>query len=118
EVFNTRDGTMIVSAYFVNQWPDLCRVLEMEELTDDPRFHNNEARIQNRSALHTLLQERFLCKTSEAWKTLFESTRIIFGDVLSYSQVTALPQVHHNGSLIDLAVAEGGLQSVAAPLRI
>src|SRR5690606_18564912 len=117
EMFNTRDGTLIVSAYFVNQWGDLCRLMDLEWLVDDPRFHDNGCRILNREALHNILQEKFMQKTSAEWKALFAPTRIIFGDVFDYEQVVASEQVVHNKRLIDVEVAGGRVPSVAAPLR-
>ena len=117
EMFKTKDGTLIVSAYFVNQWGDLCRILELDSVFDDPRFRDNESRIKNRTQLHELLQACFLKKTSAQWKKLFEPTRIIFGDVLDYEQVVASEQVKHSQALIELEVAAGKVPSVAAPLK-
>ena len=117
EVFKTKDGTLIVSAYFVNQWGDLCRILGLQSLFDDPRFRDNESRIANRAKLHDLLQACFIKKASAEWKALFEPTRIIFGDVLDYEQVAASEQVKHSQALINLDVAEGTVPSVAAPLK-
>lgn len=117
EVFKTKDGTLIVSAYFVNQWGDLCRILELDSVFHDPRFRDNESRIANREKLHELLQGRFIGKTSAEWKALFEPTRIIFGDVLNYEQMAASEQVKHSQLLIQLEVAAGAVPSVAAPLK-
>src|SRR3546814_370914 len=112
EVFKTSDGSLIVSGYFPNQWPDLCRLLGLQELIDHPDFIDNEARIKNRTALHELLQDKLHQKTSQEWKNLFSSTRIIYGDVLSYAQVANHPQVQHNKTLIDLDVGQGDLQTI------
>ncbi|MBP6019512.1 MAG: CoA transferase [Burkholderiaceae bacterium] len=118
EVFKTQDGTLIVSAYFPNQWSELCRILDLKELVEHPDFISNEVRIENRAVLHDLLQGKFLQKTSEEWKALFQATRIIYGDVLSYAQVAGHPQVQHNESLQEIAVEQGCLKSVSMPLRI
>jgi len=117
EVFKTKDGSLIVSAYFTHQWGDLCRLMELETLVDDPRFHDNEARIANRSELHELLQARFITKTSDAWKALLKPTRIIFGDVLDYPQVVASDQIKQSNTLINIETAEGTVPSVATPLK-
>lgn len=117
-MFQTRDGALIVSGYFDNQWSDLCRLLDVEELTAHPDFHDNEARIRNSDRLYPLLQKKLLEKTSAEWKGLFASTRIIYGDVLGYPQVVEHPQVQHNKTLIDVAVGPEHLRSVALPLNI
>jgi len=56
-------------------------------IMDHPGFATNEVRIKNRQELHDLLQDKLIRQTSQYWKDLFKSTRIIYGDVLSYSQV-------------------------------
>src|SRR5690606_19334727 len=102
--FQTRDGSLIVSGYFPNQWPDLCRILGLDELIEHPDFHDNEARIRDRDVLYPLLQEKMLGKTSREWTPRFGPTRIICGDVLSYAQVTGHPQVRYNQALIEVDV--------------
>ncbi|MGI4748296.1 MAG: CaiB/BaiF CoA transferase family protein [Janthinobacterium lividum] len=117
EVFRTADGFLIVSAYFPNQWPDLCRLLDLEPLAADPRFDTNERRIEHRTELHGLLETRFVTQPSAAWKERFEHTRIISGDVLSYSQVLAHSQVRHAGAVTTVDSTQGTLPSIAPPLR-
>lgn len=118
EVFNTGDGTIIISAYFPTQWPDLCRILDLAPLIEDPRFLDNAARIRNRSQLHPILQERIATFRSIELKRLLATTRIIFGDVLDYSQVVEHPQVRHNQLIVDVEAQGGRLASIGSPVRM
>lgn len=117
ELFRTADGFLIISAYFPNQWPDLCRLLDLEPLLEDPRFSSNELRIEHRAELHALLQKQIAIRASADWKAQFAPTRIIFGDVFSYSQVLSHPQVVHAGAVTTVETQQGPLESIAPPLR-
>ena len=76
EVFLARDGSLIVSAYFPNQWPDLCRLLDLETLLSDPRFTDNARRIEHRAVLHPILQDKIARYSSSELKERFAPTRI------------------------------------------
>lgn len=118
EVFQTQDGALIISAYFTHQWPELCQILGLPELLDDDRFATNTLRIENRPFLHPILQQKFLAATSGEWKQRLAQSRIMFGDVLSYAQVVAQPQVTHNGSIVAVSSKAGSLDTIGTPLRV
>lgn len=118
ELFYTADGALIISAYFQSQWPELCNLLDLPDLIKDSRFNTNSKRIENRPELHPILQEKFLTANSAEWKSRLASTRIIFGDVLKYSQVVEQEQVVHNEAIIEVDSEVGQLKSVGAPFRV
>lgn len=59
--FTCSDGREIVlSIQNEREWRNFCeRVLESQDLTDDPRFSNNSARTSNRQELEQLIQSVF-----------------------------------------------------------
>ncbi len=62
--FPTKDGTIILAANRDNTYAELCRVLGIEELIDDPRFSTCNARLERRDEIHGLIR----AKTAE-WET-------------------------------------------------
>lgn len=55
-----RDGQVCVVVQAPDEWRRFCTgVLQRPELIDDPRFHDNPARIENRPALQAIIDEVF-----------------------------------------------------------
>ena len=61
------DGDLIVIAGNDGQFRKLCRVLDLPDLPDDPRFGRNQDRTAHRSALRPLLVERLATRTKDEW---------------------------------------------------
>ncbi|MDO8784636.1 MAG: CoA transferase, partial [Syntrophales bacterium] len=53
------DGDIITVFGSDPLWPRFCKVLEIEELTDDPRFNSDKSRYENRRDLYPLLDMAF-----------------------------------------------------------
>jgi crotonobetainyl-CoA:carnitine CoA-transferase CaiB-like acyl-CoA transferase len=49
------------------QFAMLCTVLGVAELADDSRFASNAARVENRVALKSALEERLATRTARTW---------------------------------------------------
>jgi formyl-CoA transferase/CoA:oxalate CoA-transferase len=74
-----------------------CRLLDLEELIDDPRFATNTDRVQNRELIMPILEERMQTKTSGEWLDLFEAAGIPCGPILDIGEVFAAPHVAARG---------------------
>lgn len=55
-IFKCKEGYVII-AVLQNQWPNLCKALGKPELTEDPRFVDNAARVENRETLIALIEQ-------------------------------------------------------------
>lgn len=58
KTFDVADGIMIIAVGNDGQFRLLCQELGMEELADDPRFATSRARMVNRDAIETIVQEK------------------------------------------------------------
>ena len=67
EPMPTSDGELIVIAGNDRQFATLCRVLEVPELAEDPRFRTVGNRTENRDELRPLLEERLAQGTRQEW---------------------------------------------------
>lgn len=78
-------------------WHDFCAVLGIEELEDDPRFHNHQARTENRSELTAILDKVFSTKPRDEWiKLLEQGGDFIFSPIYEVSEAISDPQVLEN----------------------
>jgi len=67
EPLPTADGDLIITAGNNGQFANLCKVLGVPELADDPRFRNNQDRTANREQLRPLLVERLRTRGRMEW---------------------------------------------------
>jgi crotonobetainyl-CoA:carnitine CoA-transferase CaiB-like acyl-CoA transferase len=67
EPLPTADGELIVIAGNDGQFRKLCRVLDLPDLPDDPRFGRNQDRTANREQLRPILVERLSKRGKDDW---------------------------------------------------
>ena len=95
----TRDDRwLLFSASHAERYmPPFMRVMGLEELLDDLRFEIIDGVIQNHTVLRDIMRERFLTKTLEEWKILFNTERIPYSPVQTLPEVINDPQAAANG---------------------
>lgn len=96
QAFRTRDGWIMVAAYMPARWQSLCRVLDVQALTDDPRFATSPLRVANRAALVDTLTTVFVTRTTDEWLPVLQAADILCARVATYADVAAHPQVAAN----------------------
>ncbi|MDB5640816.1 MAG: hypothetical protein JWN07_133, partial [Hyphomicrobiales bacterium] len=66
--FPCGDGRdVVITANTERMWRNLCGVLDLAHLAEDPRFAANDLRYQNRHELWTLLEQAFAKKPAAEW---------------------------------------------------
>ena len=55
--FVTNDGNAVIAVTREEEWTQLCEMLGLSALEQDPRFNNNESRVRNREALIAELEK-------------------------------------------------------------
>lgn len=97
--FQTKDGFINMNARRDAHFAALCDMLGLEEWKTDPRFANQQLRIENEAALMEVIRPRMVHKTSAEWLALLEEADILaakvndFGDLFEDAQVKAVEQV-------------------------
>ncbi len=102
QAFRTADGWINVGGGSQSLWRDICRVLGVEPLLDDPRFATPALRVEHRRALEALLQPRFLTAPSSVWLETFEAIGVPAGPILTYDQVFEDPHVRHREMAVEV----------------
>lgn len=88
EALRCADGWIMVAAYHPARWQAFCRVLGVPELTEDPRFAEAGARLQNRAELIRLLEQALMTRSRQEWLPLLHKADIICGPINDYREVT------------------------------
>jgi crotonobetainyl-CoA:carnitine CoA-transferase CaiB-like acyl-CoA transferase len=110
QAFRCEDGMMLAGAPNDGAWVRFCEGLECPELADDPRFKGNMARVERLPELLTLLEPRFLQKSTAYWLERFEARNIACAPIHTVDQVMTHPQVLANAMRVPVRDA-GGTQS-------
>jgi len=114
--YAARDGRQVVFA-IQNQreWRRLCEtVLENPTLADDPRFHDNVARVTNRPELDAAINAVFSTLAREEIVARLNAAQIAYGNVSSVADFAAHPQLRK----MEVGTPEGPIDVVAPPARV
>ncbi len=92
QAFQTADGYINIGAANQANWERMLKILDAEDLNDDPRFSTNAGRIQNLGQLEQILNTHFRKRTTGDWLSAFEDAGVPAGPVLSITEMHEDPQ--------------------------
>jgi CoA:oxalate CoA-transferase len=98
-IFPTADGHIAMVSIGPERWPGFCRVIEREDLIDDPRFNARLLTPDHRRQLFDLLDTIFPTKPTAAWVTRLQTEQQRFAPVRTHAEVAEDPQAFINGYL-------------------
>jgi len=113
QVFECSDGHMIIAVGNDGQYRQFCKLLEVPELGTDPQFSTNPKRLENRDKLVPMLAEKMLGWTKADITKACEAHGVPVGQINTFEDVFADPQVIARGLKLDL----DGAPSVRPPMR-
>ena len=93
----TQHGYLMVGAAGEAIWTRCAEAFGHPEWWEDPRFATNPQRMQNRTALETVMNAVLTTKTTNDWVEVREAAGVPCGPVYDYAQMFADPQVRHRG---------------------
>nr|XP_006124141.1 succinate--hydroxymethylglutarate CoA-transferase isoform X1 [Pelodiscus sinensis] len=115
QAFKTKDGYLVVGAGNDQQFVTVCKILNLLEVSKDPRYKTNKLRVQNRKQLIEILSARFSEEMTTKWLELFEGSGVPYGPINSMQQVFSDPQVLHNGLIMEMDHPTVGKIAVPGP---
>jgi crotonobetainyl-CoA:carnitine CoA-transferase CaiB-like acyl-CoA transferase len=118
QVFETADDPVVVAVGNDEQFANLCRVIEREELLDDPRFMINSARVSNRELLVPVIATALAEHTAQHWLQVLEENGIPVAPVNSIAEAFTDSHVAARSTVMQLERADlGVVPGVRSPLR-
>jgi formyl-CoA transferase len=100
-VYHSKDGYITLGATGDKRWPQLCRILGMPNLPNDPRFNTNGGRYANRLELAKILESKLREKTSDEWEIILNQNSIPCGPIYKMDQALEHPQVQHRQMVVE-----------------
>ncbi len=119
ETFQSSDGYVNIAVGNNWLWKPFCKLLEIDDLRDDPRFESNPQRVKNRDLLFPILQEIIMKKTTEEWLGLFDKNGIPAGPILTVDKVLSHPQVLARDMVVDMKhPISGDIKVTGIPVKL
>lgn len=116
EPLPTADSDLIVTAGNDQQFRKLCRVLEIAELADDPRFAANADRTENREQLRPLLVERLRTQPARHWFEKLNEVGVPNGPINSIAEGIAYAEHLGLEPIVDIGNGSDKTPGVRHPL--
>ena len=106
-LFETSDGHIAIAVSNDQIVDRLFRLLECRHLLDDPRFANNEARVQHRDEIRAEIQSRLIGQTTEVWLARLNDAGVPAGPVLDVISALNDPQIQYRNMVLESSVQKG-----------
>jgi CoA:oxalate CoA-transferase len=119
EMFPTKTFAINIAAMNPGHWADLCHLLGLPHLIEDPRFKTLDVRIRHKKDLLPLLEEALKKKPGEEWLSLIKGKGIPCGPINDVSMVVREPQVIHREMIIEVKHKKlGKVRIPGTPIRL
>jgi crotonobetainyl-CoA:carnitine CoA-transferase CaiB-like acyl-CoA transferase len=115
QTFRTRTEDLALAVGSDALWRAFCPLVGAPELTDDPRYATNAARVANRATLVPRLQEIFLGRSYAEWEAILEPAGIPVGAIHGLDRVVEHPQVAARGVLRESGHPAAASAKVVSP---
>ncbi|WP_415187820.1 CaiB/BaiF CoA transferase family protein [Rhodomicrobium sp.] len=117
QVFETRDGHVIVAVGNDAQFGRFCAAAGCEALAADPKFAANAARVRNRDELVALLKPILAARASADWIAVLEAAGVPCGPINDVAQVFGHEQIRHRGMAVRMEHPAGAVDLPGNPLH-
>jgi crotonobetainyl-CoA:carnitine CoA-transferase CaiB-like acyl-CoA transferase len=113
--YRTADGDLVVAAGNDALFRSLCAAIGEPALGEDPRFIGNPQRVANATALHAVLEPRFLTRGNAQWAALLDAAGVPCAPVQDVGDMLRHPQTEALGVL--QAVPGSSIPMIGLPIR-
>jgi crotonobetainyl-CoA:carnitine CoA-transferase CaiB-like acyl-CoA transferase len=120
--YETKDGRwlyLMVVPQTERYWPIFCKIIDREDLLQDPRFESPEKRVENHLALFNILEEVILTKTLDEWRLILNKSGLPWSPVQTLPEVINDPQARANDFFVPLDhPTYGRMEILANPVKL
>lgn len=102
QAFQTKDSYIVLGATNNRQYQVLCRLIDRQDLAEDPRFTNNDDRVRNRAELVVILRDIIRGKSTDEWLDILEGSGMPYGPINNIENVFSHPQTEARDMVHDI----------------
>ena len=118
QVFETRDGWLVIFISHDEFWQRFCREAGRPEWIEDPRFATMAARRENREAVLAALEPLFKSDTTASWSARLTPLGVVAAPVETLEEALASDLARERGMVVDIDCAGTTVRAVGNPIRI
>ncbi len=105
--FRTGNGLLNIAANKQEQFEVLCRLVNREDLIENPAYGERHARLKNRYALRDELETALAEKSAREWVALMTEQGIPAGVIFTVPEILAEPQIAERGIIANYEQVPG-----------
>jgi len=87
QAYKTEDEWIVVPLGNDHLWTEFCKMINRQDLLNDPRFKTNKLRTEHRDELNEILDKIFESKTYKEWEELFEKNDLPYSPINTIDKV-------------------------------
>lgn len=119
QAFRVRNGFINVGGGTQSNWQQFCRVIDREDLLEEPRFRTNADRVKRRDDLAEIIEERLIEQEAAYWLAKLEAVGVPSGPIYTIPQVFDDPQVRSRQMLLEMDHPKAGrVKNIGSPLKL
>ncbi|WP_257627656.1 CaiB/BaiF CoA transferase family protein [Haloplanus salinarum] len=115
-VYETADGYMTLSASAQSIFENVAAAIDRPDLVDDPRFADNEARVEHADELDEVIESWTRERSTEAAIAEMEAADAIVGPVYDMADIFEDEQYAARGNIVEVEDEDLGSLKTAAPV--
>merc|ERR1712127_984431 len=100
EAFKTKDSHIIIAAGNEKLFEKLCNVLNIPEISKDPKFNTNSLRSENMDDLKKILEDKLIVKNTSEWVSEMEKEKIPCGPIFNIKEAVENPQIESRNMIV------------------
>ncbi len=100
--YKAKDGYVVICTITDEQWHNVLKAIDREDLKDDERFITRVKRTENMAAVEGVLDQWLKEKTVEEAVAIFKELKVPSSPVPTFDQVANDPQIHHREMIIEV----------------
>ena len=108
QVFQARDGGIVIGGGNPTAWARICEVLGHPEWQTDERFHHPQLRVRHRAELETLINAVLSQDTVASWCGKLDRAGVPCGPLQTAGEALEHPQSRATSVVIDVDDGNGG----------
>ena len=118
-VFDTQDGALVmVGAFKANPLQDICKALEIDDLSADERYRDLNQQFKHKPELQRIFRERFASNTRDHWLARLEAQDLLCAPVRDLREALVDPQTLHNQMLMEGPGEGQTVRFIASPIQM
>jgi CoA:oxalate CoA-transferase len=100
EAFKTKDSYIIIAAGNDKLFEKLCKVFQISEIINDPKFNDNLSRCKNMDELKKIFEDILSTKKTSEWINEMEKDKIPCGPIFNIKEAVENPQIESRNMIV------------------